>query len=124
MKKGYSKLSDQYTESGILREEPSRFFLGIHFDEILFLLAYTEVCAPYEAFCLKEQGPAYLQHPAESVSITRKLINKMGEDLLYGNKYTYIREDKAYQYSQAMQFTEAYIRGDMPKEVGGVFQQR
>jgi len=118
MKKVYSRLSDQYAENGVFKEEPSRFFFWIRFDEILFLLTYTEVCAPYEAFCLKEQGPTYLLNQAEPMSTTQKLIKELGEDLLYSSKYTYTGEDKAYRYSEAMRFTEAYIRGDLPREVG------
>lgn len=118
MKRVYSRLIKQYAEHGMLKEKISRFFLRIRFDEIAFLLTYIEVCAPYEAFCLKEQGVTYLQFPEDPVSPTRKLIRKLGEDLLYSGIHIYIGENEAYRYSKAIQFTEAYIRRDIPKEVG------
>lgn len=118
MKRVYSRLIKQYAENGMLKEKTSRFFLRIRFDEIAFLLTYIEVCAPYEAFCLKEQGVTYLQYPEDPVSLTRKLIRKLGEDMLYRGIDIYIDENEAYRYSEAIQFTEAYIRGDIPKEVG------
>ena len=52
------------------------------------------------------------------MSPTRKLIRKLGEDLLYSGIHIYIGENEAYRYSEAIQFTEAYIRRDIPKEVG------
>ncbi len=118
MEKSYSRLSEKYTENGVLKKEISRFLTWIRFDEILFLLVYTEVCFPYEAFCLKEQGISYLQHLSDTASTTRKLIKKMGEDVLYSSIHIYNREDNAYRYSEAIRFTDAYMRRDMPKEVG------
>lgn len=86
MKRVYSRLIKQYAEHGMLKEKISRFFLRIRFDEIAFLLTYIEVCAPYEAFCLKEQGVTYLQFPEDPVSPTRKLIRKLGKDGTNGCK--------------------------------------
>lgn len=117
-KEEYSKLINQYTENGILKDEAFRFFQWSRFDEILFLLCYMRVCAPYEFYCLNSQGLDYLQYPEETSSDTRRLIKEMGTDLLYINDTKYFAsEDDSFRYSETSRFTEAYLSGKLLESV-------
>lgn len=114
-----SNLHSKYVKNDILKEDTSIFFSLIHFDEIFFLLIFIEVCTPYEALCLKEQGIAYLQSVADGHGNTRKLIHNMGEGLLYSNRSNHLVIDDKYRYDEAVRFTQAYLDGDLPDEVKG-----
>lgn len=116
---GYSRLTAAYVENGVLKPDASSFFSLIRFDEILFLLVYIEACAPYEALCLKEHGLTYLQCPPDATDDTRKLIEAMGEDLLYSSEHIFLAADKDYRYNEASRFTQAYLDNGLPKTVKG-----
>lgn len=116
MKIEYSRLIDAYMQNEVWKEGILDFLLEICFDEILFLLTYIEICAPYEARCLKEQELAYLRCP-DTANKTRRLIREMREDLLYSYFDDYTAVEKEYLYNKASIFTQAYIDRKLPQIV-------
>ena len=119
MKREYAKLRHAYMKDGKFKEDASRFFSLIRFDEILFLLVYIEVCTPYESLCLKEQGVIYLKYSPDDAEDSRKLIHKMSEGLLYSARRVFDRTNEDYRCNEATRFVQAYIDGDLPAKVEG-----
>ena len=108
-----------YMQEGAMAENTSKFFSLIRFDEILFLLVYIEVCTPYDALCLKEQGTRYLRYLPDEAGDTRKLLFKLSEDLLYSARFAYRGADDIYRYNEAIRFVDAYLNDDLSEKVNG-----
>lgn len=115
----YAKLRERYQVHGAISEDTASFFSLIRFDELLFYWVYVEICAPYEALCVKTRGLSSLRCSSDQASDQERLLDAMGEDLLYSSDHIPLNEDRLYRYSEALRFTQAYIDGEPPAQVRG-----
>lgn len=119
----YAKLREAFPGDLVGQEEQQgkvrEYFKKIRLDKLLFLLAYMEVCLPFEAKELKTRGEEYLDvyNRANALNEDRQIIMELGMDVLFEADAFGSGAQYSYRQRETLEFVHTFFNQpqDLPK---------